>query len=893
MKDHFSDARLPWHSLDTEEVATELKANIEQGLSTNEASNRLAHFGPNELKAEYVRPWYRILAHQFIDVLIFILLIAALMAFVLGERGDAIAILAILIVNGVLGFLQEWKAERAIDALRKMLSSQCSVMRDGRIKILDTRELVPGDLVSLEIGDRVPADLRLIDVVNLKVDESVLTGESESLLKQVASVSESAILSARASIAWMGTTVTNGSAKGLVIATGGATEFGRIAHLTQTVKREETPLQRKLAVLGKQLGLFAIAISVLIGVVGVFTGKSLMTMFFTAISLAVAVVPEGLPIVVTITMALGIRAMVQHRALLRRLQAAETLGAVTVICTDKTGTLTKNEMTVTTIGLPAERIAVTGVGYDPAGHFEIEQQKIEPAEHPELLALLETGLICNHATLYKEESGWKETGEPTEAALITAAYKAKVVLGADMRRVSEFSFNSQRKRMTVITQQANKKIAHVKGAPEIILERCTHQLINGQVKALTEKDRQALDDLYLQMAKQGLRTLALARREIPDDLEMKEDLVEQQLTFLGIVGIIDPPRREVSSALAVAREAGIRTIMITGDAAATAQAIAERIGLDVEKIVTGMELEVLSDQQLIQILKHPVLFARVSPEHKLKIVQLLQKQDQIVGMTGDGVNDAPALKKANVGIAMGIRGTDVAKSAADVVLTDDNFASIIRAVKEGRRQYMNIQKFVRYLLSSNMGEVVAIFLNIVLGGPLILMPVQILWMNLITDGVTSLALGVEPSEKGIMNESPRPVGERILNRRGLLFVLLLGGYIGCVTLLLFRYYLHSADLSQRLLAQTMAFTGIILLEKVNVFNFRSFKQPVFRLGFFSNPWLLLAVSSMIGLQACAIYVPFLQHFLHTAALGWKDWGLMLLVSLPLFVSVEVYKSFHR
>ncbi len=878
-----------WHALDKESVISKLETDSSLGLSATEAGQRLLQYGPNILRTLTKVTWYAVMARQFVNVLIIILLAAATIALVIGEVTDAITIIVIVLLNGVLGFVQEWKAEKAIEALQRMLLPNCKVIRDGLESVIDARELVPGDMVMLDIGDHVPADLRLVGAVNIKLDESSLTGESVSISKDVAPVNPETPLPERASMAWMGTVVTNGCAIAVVVATGMDTEFGRIARLTQTVGQETTPLQRKLAVLGKQLGIFSVGISIVVAMVGLLMGKRLLEMFLTGVSLAVAVVPEGLPAVVTITLALGIRAMVRRRALLRRLQAAETLGAATVICTDKTGTLTQNEMTVQRIWLPAGQIHVTGVGYEPKGSFESNGKAIAYQERPDLLALLETGLRCNHARICEEGQEWRQIGEPTEAALVVAACKADLLPAEHPRMVSEFSFNSRRKRMTVIEDQPEGLIAHVKGAPEIILERCTRILEGACERDMTDADRQMVNAAYQSLAQDGLRTLAMARRILPRGICLDEEHVEQHLTLLGIVGIIDPPRLEVTHAIQLAHSAGMRVIMITGDAPATASAIAQRIGLPVRRTVSGTELADMDDGKLKSALNQDVLFARTSPEHKLRVVKLLQDMGHVVGMTGDGVNDAPALKQADIGIAMGLRGTDVAKGASDMILTDDNFASIIGAVKEGRRQYENIQKFVRYLLSSNAGEVVAIFFNILLGGPFILLPVQILWMNLLTDGMTAVALGVEPAEKGIMQRPPRDPKERILNRHGIIWTLLLGSYIGFATLWLFHHYLTSGQENAVFVAQTVAFTGIIILEKMNVFNFRALHEPLSKIGYFSNPWVLIAWTFNAGLQVCAVYVPFLQKVLHTVPLRLADWALICVIAGPIFIVTETYK----
>lgn len=878
-----------WHSLEVPEVLQQLDANQHTGLSAEEAKKRLDTFGPNVLLETGRVPWYVVFGRQFVDMLIFILLIAAVIAGALGEWIDAFVILVILLFNGVLGFIQEWKAETAIQALKSMLEPKCNVIRNKIEQKIDAKDLVPGDVVVLKIGDHVPADLRLLTATNLKIDESPMTGESESVDKYTGANEPNVPLADRTSLAWMGTAVVNGHGFGVVVATGMKTEFGRIAQLTQSVGRETTPLQRQLMVLGKQLGIISVSISVLVAVLGWLLGKPLLEMFLTGVALAVAVVPEGLPAVVTITLALGVRHMVKRRALLRRLRASETLGKVTVICTDKTGTLTQNQMTVQRVWLPSGELTVTGIGYDPEGHFEKDGKQVDYRQQPDLCALLQTGMNCNNASLIKDQRGWNEIGEPTEAALVVAAYKAWLPPVKEILDSVEFSFNSQRKRMTVVETIDSAFIAHVKGAPEVILERCSRILDKGGERQFSEQDnKQAIDTVH-RFAGMGLRTLALARRELPLGFPLDENKIERELTLLGIVGIMDPPHLEVPAAVKSADTAGIRVVMITGDNPKTAMSISRNIGLKAEREIIGTELNEMNDDELRQALEEEVLFARTTPEHKMRIVKVLQQMGEVVGMTGDGVNDAPALKQADIGISMGVRGTDVAKGASDMILTDDNFASIINAVEEGRREYDNIQKFVRYLMSSNMGEVVAIFINVLFGGPLILLPVQILWMNLITDGVTALALGMEPAEKGIMNRAPRRVMEPILNQRSLFVILIYGSYIGLTTLWLFNHYLASGGDDAIARARTVAFTGIILIQMVSIFNFRTLHAPISKIGFFSNPWVLIAWTGNMLLQVSAVHIPFMQHALDTVALEWKDWGLILLVSMPIFLATEIYK----
>jgi len=879
-----------WQTKNIKEVIEAFESDIRTGLSSEECRKRVDQYGSNELVRIARTPWYKVFLRQFTNVLILILFVAAGISLVIGEMGDAITILVIIVLNGILGFIQEYKAENAIEALRKMLHPSCKVLRESKEQIIDAKELVPGDIVLLEIGDKIPADLRLLASFNLKIDESSLTGESVSVSKNTEPVDNNIPLSEQSCIAWMGTSVVNGRGTGIVVETGMQTQFGKIADMTQRAETEVTPLQKKLAILGKKLGFYSVSISVLVALVGWILGKDLLEMFLTGVALAVAVVPEGLPAVVTITLALGIKAMAKQKALLRRLQAAETLGAATTICTDKTGTLTQNQMTVKKIWLPSGEVEVTGSGYDPAGHFEINGKKIDYKNNADLIMLLKSALLCNHAKVQKNDFDWWEViGEPTEAALIVAAYKAWLHSDGNDTAAGEFSFNSTRKRMSIIVDEKGTLTAYVKGAPEVIFERSTQIFIDGQVCTLDEAHKKEIETAYKEMAKSGLRTLAIAFHTLSKDTKLTEESVENNLIFLGIAGIIDPPHEEVPEAIKMAKTAGIDIIMITGDNPDTAISIARSVGLEVDRAITSYDLSKMDDNTLAEVLEKKVLFARARPEDKLRIVKILKSRDEVVAMTGDGVNDAPALKEADVGIAMGKKGTDVAKSASDIVLTDDNFASIINAVKEGRREYDNIQKFVLYLLASNSGEVIAIFINILLGGPLILIPVQILWMNLVTDGMTAVALGVEPANKGIMNRPARDIHQPILDRQGIIMIVVLGTYIGLATLWLFHYYISKDPENGIMLAQTVAFTGIIILEKMNVLNFRSLHEPMTSIGFFTNKWLLLAIVFTISLQACAVYVPFLQEALHTTAMGWKDWGIILLVALPIFMITEIYK----
>jgi Ca2+-transporting ATPase len=722
----------PFYSESVAVVAERLGTDSSSGLDPEQAARRLAEIGPNELQRLGVRTWYGVLLSQFVDFLILILIVAALVSLAIGQVGDALTILTVVILNGCLGFVQEWRAEKSLEALQSMLALKTRVVRGGHEQLIDATQLVPGDLVRLKIGDRIPADMRLTETVNLRVDESALTGESVAVHKQTAAQSIEADLASRVCMAWMGASVVNGYGQGLVVATAMQTEFGRIAELTQSVGKERTPLQKRLTNLGKKLGVISIVLSFAVALLGWALGKPLLDMFFTGVALAVAIVPEALPIVVTTTLALGIRAMVKKRALFRHLQAGETLGSATVICSDKTGTITANEMTVTNIWMPSGMVEATGEGYDPAGHFEIDGQRFDYRNRADLNALLTTALICNHATLEEQGGVWKHSGEPTEAALVVAAYKAWLAPSENMQQLTELSFNSDRKRMSVVVRETgaagDDATAHVKGAPEVILPLCSRIRVGDDIQELDAAARSRVEQAYEEMAKAGLRVLALATKSLSASAALEEEAVERELVFLGLTGIMDPPRSEVAEAMRVAEQAGIRVMIITGDAAQTALAVAKRIGLSVSNWLTGAQISAMTDAELLQALQDDVLFARTSPKHKLRIVSLLQEQGEIVAMTGDGVNDAPALKKADIGVAMGIRGTDVARSAADLILLDDNFRSIVAAVDEGRRQFDNIRKFVRYMLAKHLGEVLAILLAIIVGGPLILLPVQIFWM---------------------------------------------------------------------------------------------------------------------------------------------------------------------
>lgn len=843
-----------------------------RGLTAQQVEARRQDAGWNEISRTERASVVRVFLRQFSSFLVLILIAAAIIAFALGERVDTLAIVVVILLNGMLGFVQEWRAERALESLRNMLSPQALVIRDGRERIIPARELVPEDLVIVESGDKVPADANLIEALELQVDESVLTGESLPVSKKV----EDSISA--------GTSVVAGRAIAEVFAIGAQTHFGQIATLTASVGPKQTNLQNQLAGLARQLGIAAILIAVAILSLGLAVGRELVEMFMTGLSLSVAMVPEGLPAVVTITLALGAAAMVRQKALARKLQAVETLGAASVICTDKTGTLTENKMTATRIWTPEQTYEVTGTGYDPAGHIERDGTRVRAVHDPHLSTLLDCGLSCTHARLNRSGTDWDMIGEPTEAALVTLAYKGWADLPEPNAIRAGVPFSSDRKRMSVLAMHRGQQIVYCKGAPEQILEVCTHVQHAEGKQPLTPDTEAEITAAYEAMAAQGLRVIALSYKPAPDGV-----LEEADLVFLGLVGLIDPPREEVRPAIADTKSAGIRVIMITGDSPITATAIADQLGLPVDTTLTGDALEQLDAAGLQAALANHVLFARTKPAHKMRIVSALQAEHQIVAMTGDGVNDAPALKQADIGVSMGIRGTDVAKDASDLVLLDDNFATIVRAIGEGRRQFANVQKFVRYLLSSNAGEVIALVINILIGGPLIFLATQILWMNLVTDGVTAVALGLERAEPDTMAHPPRRKSTPILGRAGVLTILALGTYTGLSSLWIF-FTLVDVDVE---LARTAAFTAMVVFEKMSVFAFRSLQLPCWRIGYLSNPFLLLALTVTLLAQVAAVYWPPMQVLLHTKPLAPDHWWLIAVFTLPLLIIPELVKSLRH
>ena len=887
-----------------EEIEAELNTSLRSGLTTSEAHQRLERVGPNQLKEGKKRSPWNMLLDQFKDILIIILLVSALISIFLGEVSDAVVIGIIVLLNATLSVFQEYNAEKSLEALKKMSVPEALVIRDGQRKKIPSPQLVPGDVVLLESGDRVPADLRLVEVNDLKIQEAVLTGESEAVEKTSAVIEgEEISLGDRINMAYMGTSVITGRGKGVVVATGMHTEMGQIAEMLQEQKQELTPLQKKLNEVGKGLGLITLVIAVLVVVLGYLRGIDFFDIFLTGISLAVAAVPEGLPAVVTIVLALGVQRMIKKNAIVRRLPAVETLGAVTVICSDKTGTLTQNQMTVQKIALIDKEIEVEGVGYQPVGQFRQNGQLIQAGDDPLLSLLLKAAALCNNAILKQSEENqqWEILGDPTEGALIVAAAKAgyqKERLEDEYPRLKELPFDSERKRMSTIHQTPEgKKILFTKGAPDQVVDCCSHYLSEGKLSPLSESIKEHILEQNQKLASSALRVLAIAYRELtPSEEEILEkkgklevNQMENQLNYLGLMGMIDPPREEVKQAVQTCCEAGIRPIIITGDYPLTAQAIGAQLGIyqPGDQIITGNQLENMSQEELEKIVLKTAIFARVSPRHKLRIVRALQKNSQVVAMTGDGVNDAPALKEADIGVAMGITGTDVSKEAADMILTDDNFSSIVAAIEEGRKIYQNIRKFIRYLLSCNLGEVVTIFLAILIGFPRPLIPIQILWVNLVTDGLPALALGLDPAEYDLMKHPPRDPQEGIFSGKMGFNIFSQGIFIGFITLLVFYYGYTHYSLA---VGQTMAFGTLSFTQLWQSLNSRSDHYSLFRLGIFSNGYLILAILISAILQLSVMLMPYLQTVFKVASLNYSQWIMVILASFMALPYVEILKK---
>ena len=881
-----------------DEVVQYSKTDLKIGLSSPEVKKRLEEVGPNQLEEKKGRtPWDMFLG-QFKDVLVLILLISALISFILGEISDAIVIAIILILNATLGVVQEYKAEKSLADLKKMTTLNALVIRDGKQARIEASQLVPGDIVLLESGDRIPADLRLSMVTNLKIQEAILSGESVLVEKKSELIDKKDIsLGDRNNLAFMGTAVISGRGRGIVVATGMRTEMGQIAGMLEEQQQEETPLQKKLNQVGKKLGLLILIVVGLVVLLGCLRGIEFFEMFLTGISLAVAAVPEGLPAVVTVVLALGVQKMAKKHVIVRRLPAVETLGATTVICSDKTGTLTQNQMTVRKLVLPEKNIEVEGEGYQPIGKFYQAEQEIQPRTYPDLSLLLKGAALCNNAELQKNTNNeqWEIIGDPTEGALVVAAFKAgynKEKLEQNYLRVKEFPFDSDRKQMSTLHQTADgDQIIFVKGASDQVISYCKYYQKNGKKEEMGESIKNRILSQNRELAQEALRVLAVAYRPVNEEdfnkiKEIKD--AEKELIFLGLVGMIDPPRKEAVESVKTCLRAGIRPIMITGDYSFTAKAIASELGIyrSEDRIITGEELEKISQSELEEAVGNTTIFARVSPRHKRRIVSALQKKNQVVAMTGDGVNDAPALKESNIGIAMGITGTDVTKEASDMVLTDDNFASIVAAVEEGRKIYQNIKKFIHYLISCNLGEIIAIAGAILIGLPSPLIPIQILWVNLVTDGLPALALGLDPMEEDIMRRPPRNPNVGIFSGKMGFNIFSQGTFIGLITLVAF--YLGFSFYSLEI-ARTMAFVTLSFSQLSQSLNSRSEKYSIFRIGLFTNLYLIMAIFISGFLQFIVMVIPSFQLVFKTVWLTLNQWWIVVILSLAPIIYVELLK----
>lgn len=879
-----------WYKMSKEDLISSLETDPHLGLTDDEVKRRLEKYGSNELKEEAGKSFLSKLLAQFSDFLILILIAAALISFFVGEANDAIVILAIVILNAFLGLYQEGRAEKALEALKKMASPTAKVIRNGHLIEVPARTLVPGDIVSLDAGDIIPADLRLIESSNLKIEEASLTGESVPVEKDSHIVfQEDVSLGDRKNMAYMSTSITYGRGKGLVVETGHNTEIGKIATMIQTYEDEATPLQKQLNRLGKFLGITTIVICIVVFLIGLLQGRELLEMFMVSISLAVAAIPEGLPAIVTIVLALGMNRMVKRNAIVKKLLAVETLGSTTVICSDKTGTLTQNEMTVVKLYTDGKIIDVTGTGYDTVGEFKINGTTIEDISF--LNSLLSIAVLANDADLDKTDEGYKVIGDPTEGALVTLAAKGNIhksIANEKYPRIEEIPFDSARKMMTTFHENylPNKIVSFTKGAPDIVINRCSKIKIADEILDFTDEMKKEVLEVNSNFSRDALRVLALAYKEY-DELpkEISPDNNEIDMTFVGLVGMIDPARPEAKEAIRKCKEAGIKTIMITGDYKDTAFAIAKELGMaeSIDEAMMGDELNKISDEELREVVKKVKVFARVSPEHKVRIVTALKENGEIAAMTGDGVNDALALKKADIGVSMGITGTDVAKNTAEMILTDDNFASIVAAVEEGRIIYSNIKKFVAFLLSCNIGEILLVFTSILLNLPVPLIAIQLLWLNLVTDSFPALALGVEKGDPDIMKVPPRDTKEPILTRpmlRGIIFQSLA---IAVASLLSYRWGLMTYD-GDLLKARTIIFTSLITAELLRAFSSRSQKYTLFKIGFFSNMTMVYAVLVSFALLLAVVYVPFLQPIFHTTNLSLFDWSVILgFAIIPLIV----------
>ena len=864
----------------------------EAGLSSEEAENRLEKYGKNELKEEEKTSVVKLFLSQFKSFLIVILMVAALISASLGELIDAFVIMFTVFLAGVLGFVQEYRAEESIKLLKSLTSPEALVVRDGKEVKIPSALLVPGDILLLQTGDRIPADARLLEVLSLKIDESSLTGESAPIGKSIDVFPLETPEPDRKNIAYTGTAVAYGRGKAVITATGMNSAFGRLAGLLGEIERERTPLQEKLDQFGRWLGIATLVVVAFVAVLGVLQGFSPFEMFLWGVALAVAAIPEALPAVVTVGLALGVRRMVKRHALVRKLPSVETLGSTNIICTDKTGTLTQNKMTVEKVYVNGAVLNVTGGGYEPVGDFFMGDEPVSKDAH--LHKLLVAGALCNDAGLIQEEEVWDITGDPTEGALVVAAAKAgiwKTALEDKHRRTGEVPFSSERKMMTTLNNSKDGLYAYSKGAPEVILAYCAKIFLGGHEEQLTPEIRQEILDTLHEMANQTLRVMGFAYRKVAENTLPEE--AEKEMVFAGLMGMRDPPREEVKVAIATCADAGIRTVMITGDHKITAFAIARELGIfrEGDLVLTGIELDALDDRKFEEIVEKISVYARVYPEHKLKVVEALKKKGYVVAMTGDGVNDAPALKAADMGIAMGITGTDVSKEASSMILTDDNFASIVSAVEEGRNILKNIKNFIAYGLTCHIGVVLIVLVGVLAWQILPVIAVQILWINLITDGLPPMALSLEAPDKGLMKQKPRKSTEGLVSKRMIIASLGLGSLIAIQSLGVLYWALNNGVSLPKI--QTLIFTLVVISLMFNAFNWRSDRNSIFSLGIFTNRSLIYAVLSTVLLQLAAIYVPIMQTAFRTVPLSFSDWAMIIPLASTTLIAMEITKYLEK
>jgi Ca2+-transporting ATPase len=875
-------------------VLESLDVNNKNGLSQSEAEQRLKEYGPNALKrGSQISPW-EILISQFKNIIVILLIMASSISFFIGDTIEGIAILAVIIINALFGFITEYRAEKSVEELKKMITTQAKVLRDGKIKEINSENVVPGDILIIEEGDRVTADGRLIEADNLALDESALTGESEPVSKHTDKIEEDVPIADTKNMIYMGTAVTRGNGVAVITDTGNNTQMGEISDLLSQTKDEKTPLEEKLDQLGKSLIVITLVLAGVVSLLGIINGRDIIEMLKTGIALAIAAVPEGLPAVATITLAIGMRIMAKHNALVKSLPAVETLGSTTVICTDKTGTLTENQMTVNQIYINDKNIEVTGTGYKPEGKFKVNNEVIDVNNNEELQLFLRAATLSSNAAINKEDNLWKVVGDPTEGALVTAANKAGIFKDEmeenDYIRTDEIPFTSEKKFMAVsYSEPEDKEYIYFKGAPNVVLDKCDKYLVNSSIEDLNEDAKEEFANINHKMGREGLRVLGVAYKK-----KEKEDIsddIEDNLIFLGFAGIMDPPRSDVKESIATAKKAGVRTIMITGDQSDTAYAIGKMVGIgdDTQKPITGSQLKKFNLNELEEKIRNNSIFARVSPKDKLDIIDALNGNNEVTAMTGDGVNDAPALKKADIGVSMGQRGTAVAKEASDMVLLDDRFGTIVDAIKQGRVIFDNIQKFIHFLFSCNLSEIMFIFLGILFQLPTPLLALQILWLNLVTDVFPALVMAWEEPEANIMNKPPRDPDKAILTNKFKIKIGIQGLILTLGPLLTYMYSLNIFNLTE---SRTIGFMALAFVQLLHVFNVRRKNGLGIDKTLLKNKYLWGAIVITVILQLIAVYTPFLQRIIHTTNLTLNMWYIVMLGAIGPVLLIQAY-SFIR